>query len=311
MAKVFCAHCGAINPEGAAFCEQCGSRLPAPDTGAPGQMNSYQGAAPVAVKRKSGKTWLIPLIVILILALAGGAFALIHFGKEKELTEIDLVQNFDDRVLDLSGKDGEGTITGIDYDKIRENLAYNDQTDEAKEFIDSVEYRTDKDSATDLSNGEKVKVICEYDESKAEEMGFKVRNGKDGAVETTIKLERLEAKDVTIQQSVNDLNENYNNASGLDTSSDENIRYQVSNEYLTEEDISGLNYDATQRMINYIYANNGYEFQTPEAKAYFEALDWYYQVPNKSKDQEVVRSRFSDIEKANEKLLIERRDALK
>ena len=63
-------------------------------------------------------------------------------------------------------------------------------------------------------------------------MGVKVKNGRNGTVETTIKIERLEAKDVTIQQSVYDLNQNYNNAAGLASASDESIRYSVSQEYL-------------------------------------------------------------------------------
>ncbi|MBQ3923922.1 MAG: YARHG domain-containing protein [Firmicutes bacterium] len=309
MARVVCPRCGAINSEGASFCDQCGSRLTAADAGMRSQQAGYQQDP--AVKSSGGKKWVIPLIIVLVVALGGGAFALIHFGKKAEPTEIDLVQNFDDRVLDLSGKDGEGRITGIDYDKVRENLSYNDQTDDARDFIDSVEYRTDKDDATDLVNGDKVKIICEYSESKAGEMGFKVKNGRNGTVETTIKIERLEAKDVTIQQSVYDLNQNYNNAAGLASASDESIRYSVSQEYLTTADIADLNYDATQRMINYIYALNGYEFQTAEAKAYFESFDWYLDIPNKTKDQDVAKSRFSQCERANEKLLIERRDALK
>ena len=313
MATVYCSRCGAPNAEGAAFCDQCGSRLVTADDGARRSRQDYQqDYQQEAAKQGGGKKWIIPLVIILALALAGGAFALTHFGKQAEPTEIDLVQNFDDRVLDLSGQDGEGTITGIDFDKIRENLAYNDQTDEARDFIDSVTYTTDKDDATNLVNGDKVKIICEYSESKAEEKGLKVKNGRNGTVETTITIERLEAKAVTIEQSaVSDLNNNYDNASGLDTASDDSIRYSVSSVYLTEADIADLNYDATQRMINYIYANNGYEFQTAEAKAYFESFNWYNQVPNKTTDQDVARSRFSDIEKANEKLLIKRRDALK
>lgn len=309
MAKVYCSRCGAPNAEGATFCDQCGSRLVTADDSERRSRQDYQQGA---AKQGGGKKWIIALIVILALALAGGAFALSHFGQKAEPVEIDLVQNFDDRVLDLSGQDGEGAITGIDFDKIRENLAYNDQTDEVRDFIDSVTYTTDKDDATNLVNGDKVKIICEYSESKAEEKGLKVKNGRNGTVETTITIERLEAKAVTIEQSiVSDLNNNYDNAAGLDTASDDSIRYSVSSVYLTEADIADLNYDATQRMINYIYANNGYEFQTAEAKAYFESFNWYNQVPNKTTDQDVARSRFSDIEKANEKLLIKRRDALK
>lgn len=300
MAKVYCVHCGTANPEGSAYCAQCGSRLHDPGQGV------RAGSKP-----SNGKRWVIPLVVVLVLALAGGVFAIIHFGKEKELTEIDLVQGFDDRVLDLSGQDGEGSITGIDYDRIRENLAYNDQSYEAKEFIDSVEYRTDKDDVSNLTNGEKVKIIGEYDESRAEELGFKVRNGRSGTVETTIKIERLEAKDVTVREYVGDINRYYNNAPALSADTDYSIRYSLSNYYLSEEDIDGLSYEATQRLINYIYANNGYEFQTKDAKAYFESFDWYWDIPNKTRDQDVAKSRFSDVERANEKLLIKRRDALK
>lgn len=315
MATIICPKCGTANQEGSRFCEQCGAMLPAAQKTA-----AFAGPGPVAVKKNSGKKWIIPLIAVLVLALGGGAFAIMHFSKQKELTEIDLVADFDDRVLQYEGQDGEGVITGIDLDRVKENLAYNDQSDEVKDFIDSVKYRTDKDDEQDLSNGEKVKVICEYDKEKAEEKGLKVKNGKDGVVETTITLKSLAAREPEVVQSDNSSSEpqasNYpSSAYGSEleqafrADDDETVMQIISGQYLVDEDIDDLNEHEIQKLANYFYAMHGYKLNDKaEGAKFFKTRSWYNPT---TKDQDVAASEFNDYEFANEKLVGARRDYLR
>lgn len=325
MANVVCPRCGTVNMEGSLFCENCGTRLPQPaaPAGQGGPMPA--GPAPATVKKK-GKGGLIAVIALIAaLAVGGGVFAFMHLSKE-EPTEIDLVSGFDDKVLNLSGEDGEGSINGFDYDAIHEKLNYNDQTDEAKEFIDSVTYSTDKSDSTSLYNGEKVRITCEYDESKAEELGFKVRNGKAGAVESTVVIKCLKAKEPeaaegsasSTQPATSGGSSDSYSSYGADPSmiteyvrseDDDMIREVLTTQELTLDDIKDMNRREIQRLCNYFYVMHGYELNSknPDYK-YFSSQSWYAPTTD---DQDEAAKDFNYYEYNNEKLIGERRDYLK
>ena len=85
MAKVFCTHCGAANPEESAFCEQCGQALMKPqevEQDQAGKEGSYRGQP---AKKNSGKKWIIPVVILLVLALAGGGAYMYHKQQEAHL----------------------------------------------------------------------------------------------------------------------------------------------------------------------------------------------------------------------------------
>lgn len=77
--------------------------------------------------------------------------------------------------------------------------------------------------------------------------------------------------------------------------------------YLTEEDLYWLSDDQLQRAINEIYARNGYIFQqSASEKQYFESRPWYQ---GNETNQDIVKSRFNQFEKANVKLMQSYRDS--
>ena len=63
-----------------------------------------------------------------------------------------------------------------------------------------------------------------------------------------------------------------------------------------------------QKWINYICAKNGYEFHKSGAeKDYFESLEWYNEIGNKTRSNDEVERRMYGTEKENYKTLIKAR----
>lgn len=96
--------------------------------------------------------------------------------------------------------------------------------------------------------------------------------------------------------------------SGYDDGYDDGIFPQSSSEYLDDYDVAGLSKDQIQRAINELYARNGYIFQKDKGeKRYFESQPWY---KGTEKNMGKVRSKFNKYELANEKLLTRYREYL-
>lgn len=319
MAKKICPKCGTTNIEDSVFCEKCGNRLAGVDSAAP------VSGAPVAVKKKAGsKTAIIAAAaVVSILAIAGCVFAITHFLL-KEPVEIDLVQGFDDTVLELSGEDGSGSINGFDESAIKEKLYYYDQTQDAQELIDSVietgNYRTEQIEATDLRNGDKVKIVCTYSEEFAENHNLKIKNGNNGQVEKTITIGSLpnaqyepdtESYDTEDESSTSDVSHT-KIAEYVANEDDEKIREVIQNQFLTEEDVNKIdNIDDAQRLCNYFYTLHGFKLSKKASEAdreYFNSMEWYNPTTT---DQEEASAEFNSYEKANEKVAADRRNNLR
>ena len=304
------------------------------------------GIAPVMVRKTGNKTMKIIIIaaVTIVMMVASGALVYAHFFGEKT---VDITSGFDDKVLNVSGYDGEGRIVEFDDGKARQLQKYNDADDDVKALLDSVEYTTDRDGDNTLKNGDKVRITADFDETFAEEHNIKVANAEGGVAEETIKIEnRFPEKEEEPKEDKNDNYDNgynsgydngydsgftsgynsanndgykstysgntYNNSGSYDETEGDEAYNTVSDVWLTEDDISDFSYEKTQRWINYIYAKNGYKFRkSKEEKAYFEQFDWYNNMSGATHSQSVAESRFNDTETHNNKLLAKRRNALK
>ena len=337
MKYIHCPNCGTVNPPTNGYCEGCGMSLAAV------AMNH----APMKIQKRKSNTMKVILIIAAIMAItaASGVFVYAHFFSEKT---VDITSGFDDKVLELTGYNGEGQITAFDEDKAKQLQRYHDADEDVKLLLDSVEYTTNKDNATDLSNGDKVTITATFDQELAQEKKIKVINDEGGQVQETIKIEnRLpEKKEEPKEESNNDYgsgydngyetgydtgynaasnsgysnnysnsgysNSGYSNSNDYDETENDEAYNTVSSVYLTEDDISDFSLDKTQRWINYIYAKNGYEFRkTKSEKDYFEQFDWYNNRTYTTHSQKEAESNFSDIERHNNKLLAKRRNALR
>ena len=87
---------------------------------------------------------------------------------------------------------------------------------------------------------------------------------------------------------------------------EENARREKIRELLQMANIGSL--DDIQNAINEIFARHGRAFQTAEIASYFQAKSWYH--PDASKTDDQITAEFNEYEKANEKLLENRRDEL-
>lgn len=96
--------------------------------------------------------------------------------------------------------------------------------------------------------------------------------------------------------------------SSLASDSSEYILPESATRYLGAEEIAGLSLNDIQNAINEIFARHGRAFQTAEIAAYFQAKSWYH--PDASKTDDQITAEFNEYEKANEKLLENRRDEL-
>lgn len=336
-----CGYCGHANDATNKFCESCGNILnaaPESDYYAPAAGGAAQ-APEMKKKSKGGKAKIIVPVILALLLVGGGVFAYFQFFSK---TTVDLVEGFNDKVLNLSGYNGEGTIIDMDISKIKELQNYYDASEDVKKFLDSVDYTTDKDDSTDLSRGDKVVITANFDQSLAEECGVKVKNASGGSVEMTIAIERLKDKPEEKNESYSsDSNSGYNNNnaygynnndngsnssnSSYDSNEDEKMTadngayYTVSEQELTEEDIEGWSRFEVQMYINYIYTKHGYKLGDSTASAreqreHFEQLDWYNEEPrlySGEKEMPMCEAHFTDIENHNKRVLVKRRDWLK
>lgn len=274
--------------------------------------------------RNKGKNKLIiilPIVLSVLLLCAGSVFAYFQFFAK---TEVDIVKDFDDTVLELTGYDGEGEIQEIREDVIRQKLAYYDAKIEVQEFIDDIQYTTDKDGDVDLSNGNNVTITAHFNQAYADEHNLKIKNANHGAVEKTIKLTRLREKE---EDPETEYSSDYNtsNTQTPDYSTDYNDTYyderetmddgayfKVSEPGLSEDEVNTWDRDKVQLWINYLYAKNGYSFkENKSAKEHFEKMDWYNEREYTGASHKEATANLSPTEKANLKLLTKRRDELK
>lgn len=83
---------------------------------------------------------------------------------------------------------------------------------------------------------------------------------------------------------------------------------QSSDEYLTSQDVAGLDGDQVQRAINELFARHGYIFDmVPEEEAFFEAQPWY---SGYETSQDAIKAEFNAYEEANLRLLMAHRASL-
>lgn len=325
MRYKYCQFCGAANHSTNKFCENCGSNMDQIPAATP----ASAGVTPMSINKRKGPNLkiLIPVILGVLLLAGGGVFTYFHFFNDKT---IDLTAGFDDKVLNLSGYDGEGTILDNDIDRIRELQGYNDADDEMKDFLDSVEYSHDKQGEDELSNGVKVTITAKYDMAKAEEYGIKVRNAENGEVQTKVTITSFEKKpeeeeeNYQAEEQYSDSYDDYSSDYEDDyedekRTADDGAYYTVSDTELSASDISDWSDYKIQMYINYIYTKHGYELgdstdSAKEQKDHFETLDWYNSEPKYYKGksgQTECEGDFTDIENHNKKVLVRERDRRK
>lgn len=146
--------------------------------------------APVNPERKHNvnrNLLIVILILLLVIILGAGAFIWYALYGWTDKTELDLVENIDVADLGLEGYDGEG-ILKYDEAYLASLVEYNGKDDKVKNFIKSVTYTVTPD--TDISNGDKITIKAEYDDSKASRAGVKVTKDSKHIV-----IEELNEKD--------------------------------------------------------------------------------------------------------------------
>lgn len=341
----FCKNCGAANKAGNRFCEVCGAMIDdiRMDNTGYAYGSPMQGAGgPAMVRKKSGPNLkvIIPAVLGVLLLIGGGVFAGLYFFNQDK--EIDLLGDVDKEALITSGFDGEGKVEKVDKEVIKKRQGYSNMDEDVKEFLDSVSYECEEEGRNDLSNTDTVTITATFDTEKAKECGVKVVGGDSGKVEENVTLTGcFDAKPQTAdsgntngsynsdynrdksdtdhsnnnssnKQYDNDISDEDEEISDEERALDDYAYDRVSDDYLTEGEISGFDKDEVQTWINYICAKNGYHFHDPKkpAKSYFESLDWYQKRNGTITDTDEAVSQGSDIEKENYKLLVKRRKEL-
>ena len=136
----------------------------------------YEKTKPV---KKSKKGLVIAIVILLLLALAGGAYALLFGGDKSQPLDVDLSKTMTEP--DVTGYNGEGTIGEITVksdavDDIIRNLESDEQKTKVAAFFETDEYDVDKSSQ--LSTGDQVVISASYDSDAAETAGITVTNSK-------------------------------------------------------------------------------------------------------------------------------------
>ena len=293
MAKVFCTHCGAANPEESAFCEQCGQALKKPQQ-VEQQEESYQEPQG---KRGGGKKWIIPIVIILVLALAGGGAYMYHKQQEAEKAEkaklakekaeaektipIDLASLM--TTPQITGEDGSGVVSAEPVvDGNKSTTILNSINEKKKEdmgkFLNSVKYTAAPNEG--LSNGDKVKIQIDYDKELAAKLN-------------------LEISGTSSEIKVKGLKEPANDAYGANSNDDEvpgDVFPYSSEEYIDESDAAALTDYELRIAINEIYARHGFTFGKADLKKHFEAQDWYVATTDDVPDSELNEYEYENVQ---------------
>ena len=312
MAYKYCQKCGNANDANNKFCEACGANLSEQNRAAFGpQYKEDRYMEPVPAPKKSGgKAKIIVPVILALLLIGGGVFAYFQFFAG---TDVDLVEGFDDKVLIVTGRSGEMAVVDIDEDRVKELQHYNDAEPEVKNLIDSLEYDWDRKGETDLENGDKVVITVTFDKAMADENRIRVKNADGDSVKTTVKIVGHDEKNEEQAQQNNSSNNSDNNSSqagssGRYANDRDDIYYAVEEELLDYDDVITCDKSTIQKWINYICAKNGYEFHKSGAeKDYFESLEWYNEIGNKTRSNDEVERRMYGTEKENYKTLIKAR----
>lgn len=292
MAKVYCKHCGAENPEESAFCEQCGQALKKPQQEEQ-QERSYQEQP---ANNGGGKKWIIPVVILLVLALAGGGVFMYQkhqkaeeaekarLAKEKAEAEktvpIDLASLM--TAPQISGENGSGVVSAEPVvDGNKSTTILNSINEKKKEdmgrFLNSVKYTASPNEG--LSNGDTVKIQIDYDKELAAKLNLEI-----SGTSSEVKVKGL-------KEPAEDSQDNYY--------SDDEVPGDVfpfsSEEYIDESDAAALTDYELRIAINEIYARHGFTFGKADLKKHFEAQDWYRATTDDVPDSELNEYEYSNV----------------
>ena len=243
---------------------------------------------------KKKKLW-IPILVIVLLALAAGGFFGWKYFFNK--TTVDLTRNISTQDIYLEGRDGEATVI-LDEEALHERADYPRGNEKAEQFMQTVSYTAEP--ATGLSNGDTVVIRAIYSEEtakslhinvKGEEKKFEVSGLEEKATINWDPLGLFDGKDKTDDT-----------AQPADT-----LIPEIDTRYYTDKDVQGKSKDDVQAMLNELYARHGYIFQDATLKSQYEKQSWY---KGTESDMSKVEQSFNTYEKKNLEYLTEVRSKL-
>ena len=262
------------------------------DAGYGGKAAGYTAGYGAAPKKK--KTW-IPILVIVLLALAAGGFFGWKFFFDK--TTVDLTRNISSQDIYLEGDNEEASVI-IDDETLRARADYPRGNEKAEQFMQTVSYTAEP--ATGLSNGDTVVIRAIYSEEtakslhinvKGEEKKFEVSGLEEKATINWDPLGLFDGKDKTDDT-----------AQPADT-----LIPEIDTRYYTDKDVQGKSKDDVQAMLNELYARHGYIFQDATLKSQYEKQSWY---KGTESDMSKVEQSFNTYEKKNLEYLTEVRSKL-
>jgi flagellar basal body-associated protein FliL len=243
---------------------------------------------------KKKKLW-IPILVIVLLALAAGGFFGWKFFFDK--TTVDLTRNISSQDIYLEGDNEEASVI-IDDETLRARADYPRGNKKAEQFMQTVSYTAEP--ATGLSNGDTVVIRAIYSEEtakslhinvKGEEKKFEVSGLEEKATINWDPLGLFDGKDKTDDT-----------AQPADT-----LIPEIDTRYYTDKDVQGKSKDDVQAMLNELYARHGYIFQDATLKSQYEKQSWY---KGTESDMSKVEQSFNTYEKKNLEYLTEVRSKL-
>jgi flagellar basal body-associated protein FliL len=243
---------------------------------------------------KKKKLW-IPILVIVLLALAAGGFFGWKFFFDK--TTVDLTRNISSQDIYLEGDNEEASVI-IDDETLRARADYPRGNEKAEQFMQTVSYTAEP--ATGLSNGDTVVIRAIYSEEtakslhinvKGEEKKFEVSGLEEKATINWDPLGLFDGKDKTDDT-----------AQPADT-----LIPEIDTRYYTDKDVQGKSKDDVQAMLNELYARHGYIFQDATLKSQYEKQSWY---KGTESDMSKVEQSFNTYEKKNLEYLTEVRSKL-
>jgi flagellar basal body-associated protein FliL len=243
---------------------------------------------------KKKKIW-IPILVIVLLALAAGGFFGWKFFFDK--TTVDLTRNISSQDIYLEGDNEEASVI-IDDETLRARADYPRGNEKAEQFMQTVSYTAEP--ATGLSNGDTVVIRAIYSEEtakslhinvKGEEKKFEVSGLEEKATINWDPLGLFDGKDKTDDT-----------AQPADT-----LIPEIDTRYYTDKDVQGKSKDDVQAMLNELYARHGYIFQDATLKSQYEKQSWY---KGTESDMSKVEQSFNTYEKKNLEYLTEVRSKL-